>query len=364
MSASKALLYEYRPEASVAPGGTLHEWLAKNDMSQVDFARRTGLSAKHISQVINAVAGISPDVALAFESVTGIPARYWNQLESNFRTQNARAEEDAALANEVQVLRQFPVKEVFNRLKRPVPIDPVQQLRELLRFFSVASVDALLETCLIDAKLRTASAFAPNEAALASWLRLTEIKAQSMKVEPFNAEECEKAIRDFRHISTIGGTAWWDELEKRCASVGIALVLEEEIPKCRVNGATKWLTPTKAMIALSLRHRRHDTVWFTFFHELGHLLRHNRKEIFVDGTGSQVAADLELDADRFASRTLIPPEYEAALGEISTQAGVKALALELDIDPSIVVGRMQHEKIIPFNQWVPMIRTYSFPTEG
>ena len=364
MSDSKALLYGYRPEESVAPGETLHEWLTENDMSQVDFARRTGLSAKHISQVINAAAGISPEVALAFESVTGIPARYWNQLESNFRTQNAQADEDIALAKEVQVLHQFPIKELFNRLKRPIPVDPVQQLRELLRFFGVASVDALLETCLSGAQLRTANAFAPNEAALASWLRLTEIKAQSMKVEPFNSEECEKAIQEFRHISTIGGTDWWNELEERCASVGIALVLEEELPKCRVNGATKWLSPAKAMIALSLRHRRHDTVWFTFFHELGHLLRHSRKEMFVDGTGSQVAADLELDADRFASRTLIPPEHEAALGEISTQAGVRALALKLDIDPGIVVGRMQHESLIPFNQWVSMIRTYSFPNEG
>lgn len=364
MSAAGAVLYEYRPNEGVAPGETLHEWLAQNEMSQVEFARRTGLSTKHISQVINAAAGISPDVALAFESVTGIPARYWIQLESNYRTHNARVEEDVALAKEIEVVHQFPLKELFNRRKRPIPADPVQQLRELLRFFGVASVDALFETCFNGTRLRTASAFAPNEAALASWLRLAELKAQSMHVEPFDADECEKAILDFRHISTIGGTDWWNELEERCASVGIALVLEEELPKCRVNGATKWLTPTKAMIALSLRHRRHDTVWFTFFHELGHLLRHSRKEMFVDATGSQVAADLELDADRFASRTLIPPQYEIALGEISSQAEVKAFAESLDIDPSIVVGRMQHERLIPFNKWVSMIRTYSFPVEG
>lgn len=60
----------------------------------------------------------------------------------------------------------------------------------------------------------------------------------------------------------------------------------------------------------------------------------------------------------------VPPEHEAALGEISIQAGVRAFALKLVIDLSIVVGRMQRERLIPFNQWVSMIRTYSFPNDG
>jgi HTH-type transcriptional regulator/antitoxin HigA len=187
----------------------------------------------------------------------------------------------------VEEVRQFPLKELFERRDHPIPVEPAQQLRELLRFFGVASVNALFETCLSGARLRTANAFAPNEAALACWLRLAELNAQSIQVEPFDADKCVMAIQDFRHISTIEGTAWWSALEERCASVGIALVLEKELPKCRVNGATKWLSPTKAMIALSLRHRRHDTAWFTFFHELGHLLRHNRKELYIDGTGSE-----------------------------------------------------------------------------
>lgn len=83
--------------------------------------------------------------------------------------------------------------------------------------------------------------------------------------------------------------------------------------------------------------------------------------MLVDGTNSQVAADLELDADRSASRTSIPPEHEAALGDISSQEEVGEHAVKLDIDPGIVVGRMQHGKLIPYKQWVSLISTYSFP---
>jgi len=40
-------------------------------------------------------------------------------------------------------------------------------------------------------------------------------------------------------------------------------------------GATQRLTPTKALIQLSLRYKTGDQLWFTFFHEAGHILLHS-----------------------------------------------------------------------------------------
>jgi HTH-type transcriptional regulator/antitoxin HigA len=360
MSDALSEIYEYQPDEVLPPGATLLEWLTGHDMSQAELARRTSLSTKHISQVVNGGAGLSPEVALALENVTATPARYWIQLESNHRAHSARLADDQALAKQVSILKKFPVTELVHRGVMSNFSDPVRQLRELLRFFGVATVDALEGVCLSGTKLRTSRAYAPNEASLASWLRLAELEAQSVTVAPFDAEECEAAIGDMRSYSKLGEVSWLDALKERCASVGIALVVVKELPKCRVNGATRWLSSSKAMIALSLRHRRHDVVWFTFFHELGHLLRHSRKQTFVDATGSQVAADLELDADRFASRTLIAPEHEAELREVTTTATARALADRLGVDVSIVVGRLQHEHLILFSQWNSLIRTYRF----
>lgn len=357
---STAATYDYEPDLAVPPGETLHEWLTSVEMSQVEFARRTGLSAKHISQVVNGIASLSPEVALTFENVTQIPARYWTQLEANYRSHLARRAEAESLAGKVDVLKQFPVTELVRRDMMVRFDDPVRQLRELLRFFGVASVEALEGVCLSGTQLRTSRAFPPNEASLAAWLRIAELEAQQVQVKPFDPDGCEKAIEDFRRYSALEGTSWLAQLQERCASVGIALVVVKELAKCRVNGATRWLTPHKAMIALSLRHRRHDVVWFTFFHELGHLLRHSRKQTFVDGAGTQVAADLELDADRFAGRTLIPPQFEHALQEISTTSDARALAGRLGIDVGIIVGRMQHENLIPYSKWNSLIRTYRF----
>jgi HTH-type transcriptional regulator/antitoxin HigA len=80
----------------------------------------------------------------------------------------------------------------------------------------------------------------------------------------------------------------------------------------------------------------------------------------VDAEGTQVAQDLERDADRFAGQTLISPEYQGQLEEVRSPDDAKVLADQLGVDVSIIVGRLQHEKLIPFSKWNDLIPRYRF----
>jgi hypothetical protein len=77
-----------------------------------------------------------------------------------------------------------------------------------------------------------------------------------------------------------------------------------ELKGCRATGVTQWLTSEKALIQLSLRYKSDDHLWFTFFHEIGHILLHGKKEVFVEWDGADT--EKEKQADRFASESLIP----------------------------------------------------------
>ena len=61
------------------------------------------------------------------------------------------------------------------------------------------------------------------------------------------------------------------KLQGRCAAAGVAVVFVPALPKTGVSGATRWLHPQKAIIQLSLRYKSNDHLWFTFFHEAGHI---------------------------------------------------------------------------------------------
>lgn len=114
------------------------------------------------------------------------------------------------------------------------------------------------------------------------------------------------------------------------------------------------------MVALSLRQRRNDIFWFTLFHELCHVLRHSKKETFIDAKASGIAANLEEETDAFASRVLIPPHLASLLPYLTTEAQVVEFARKLDVAPGIVVGRLQHERYVLNNKWAHPFDRYRF----
>lgn len=353
----------YQAATPMPAGETLSEWLDRVDMSQAEFAKRTSLTPKHINQVVKGSSGISPEVALAFERVTAIPDRYWLQLDANYQAARQRIVETRALASRVAVLDRFPVRELARRGAIQATGTATDTLRELLRYFAVADVDALEAIWLQPALYRKSNAFRADSGALASWLRLAEIEANDIPTATFNATAARHAVGQMRALSALPGIDWLRPLRELCASIGIALVILKEIPGCRINGATRWLSADKALVAMSLRHRRNDIFWFTLMHELCHVLRHSKKQTFVDTKDSGIDQDLEAESDAFASRVLIPPHHASQLSELRTASQVIDFAREVGVAPGIVVGRMQHEGLIPHSQWANLIQRYRFSEE-
>ncbi len=123
------------------------------------------------------------------------------------------------------------------------------------------------------------------------------------------------------------------------------MVFVPELPKAGVYGATRWLGE-KAIIQLSLRYKSNDHLWFTFFHEAGHIIKHGRKDIFIEGNG--LDGEKEEEADVFASDKLIPPaEFKLFLAKWNRSlAEIGSFAVHIGIALGIVVGRLQHDGML------------------
>lgn len=136
------------------------------------------------------------------------------------------------------------------------------------------------------------------------------------------------------------------------SAAGVAVVLVPELPRIRVSAATRWLSPQKAMIQLSLLYKRNDQFWFSFFHEAAHILLHGKRDIFINSQEDSQNAK-ENEANSFAADFLIPGPFFRALVKDGTPSKemVSSFASELGIAPGIIVGRLQREQILPWNYY-------------
>ena len=101
------------------------------------------------------------------------------------------------------------------------------------------------------------------------------------------------------------------EMKRLCAEAGVAVALVREMKKVPWNGATRWLTPNKAMILLSLRGRGEDKFWFSFFHEAGHVLHDGKKDLLINDDSKDDPR--EVRANDFAAEWLIPEKHNPAI---------------------------------------------------
>lgn len=337
---------KFRPDWAVPPGATIEEWLEEANMTQAELALRVGLSAKALNQIVRGHAPLTQETALRLEVVTGVPAQTWNLLEVHWQAESQRLKRSASLGEATEWVKQFPLEWLRkNGAITATGHDRAAQVEQVLTFFRVATPEAWEKTWSRPAAaFRQSSAHEVQAPAVASWLRLGEVYAESISCGPFNAAVLRKQLPELRGLSLQEPERYGPELVSRCAEAGVALVFLPEPTGARCSGAARWFR-NRYIVQLSLRHKSDDHLWFSFFHELGHVLLHDRSEIFIEGLAAGPEAQAKEDqADTFARTLLIPEEFTGRLAQLRSLPSMVAFARELGIAPGIVVGRLQRER--------------------
>lgn len=346
---AKQAINQYMPDYIVSPGEVLEFELQMRGMTQNELAKRTGLTPKHIGAIVNAKSAITPETAIKLERAIGMPVQYWMNLETQYQEALARKAEHKDLSKNLDWLKRVPVS-TMNKMGWLEPsTDRKTQLVNVLRFFGIASVeqwDDMWPKLSVAYRQEPHHAISPH--AVSAWLRRGEWQASSIDCAPFDKANFRQALDDIRALTNKHPDEFVPRMQTLCAKAGVAVVFVSELPKMGVSGATRWLTPTKALIQLSLRYKTNDHLWFTFFHEAGHILLHGKKELFLEGMNG-LDVERENEANKFAENALIPAKKLETFvnAEQFSDATIRQLARALGIAPGIVVGQLQHKRLLP-----------------
>jgi HTH-type transcriptional regulator/antitoxin HigA len=351
---------DFQPNWISPPGDTINDLLRERGIPLTEFADRMGQTVERVTDLLQGRSTITIRVARRLEEVLGASIEFWMSRDFHYREDVTRLR-----VPDAGWLRELPVGDMikFGWIK-PVP-RPAEEVDSCLRFFNVHNITAWraeYADVLSMTVFRTSPSFDSRPASVATWLREGEIEAAAINCERWDAQKFETSLSVIRSLTRQKDPdRFIAQLRATCAASGAAVVVVRGPNGCRASGAARFLSAGKALIQLSFRYLSDDQFWFTFFHEAGHLLLHGNQKRFVDGLDG-VADREEDEANQFAERVLVPPQFQADLLQLrsSDPRGVIKFAQRIGISPGIVVGQLQHRGRVARNRLNSLKRRYQW----
>lgn len=330
------------------PGESIQEHIDHICMSQAELAERLGRSVPKLNELIKGKAPITKDTATKLEYVLGVTASFWLNLERTYQDELLEIEQMEHLEQCQEWVSSFPIAKMKSFGLLPDTREKTILADGLLKFFRVASPvqwSEIYNGSSLAFKIELRHTAEPQ--AISVWLRLGELQVDKIKVTVFDKKALRDNLEQIQDIAYKHSGTWLEELQSLCASCGVALVYTPCIAKAPIYGATRWIKNNSVpLIQITDRQKDYNAFWFTFFHELGHILYHGKKDIFIDGIESiKPDKEKEDEADAFAARMLLSEKERNELFQYTNfdKELILLLSQKFKKHPGVIVAQVQRE---------------------
>lgn len=352
------------------PGIYIDKLLNSMGMSQHDLAVRTGVTDKHISTVINGTKGISASFAKKLSYVFGEKYDYnfWIEKQSEYdKYQIDLAEENNIKSDEYKIFDE--IKDVYdfyiskNPEKSLQDKGKVENIINARKFMQVSDLTAISKISYNAAyRAQVKKNIKVNLNVVSAWQRLCETLSEQIPVNNQLNIDLLKSKIEFIKNEMFGNISnGISDLQKTFAECGIVFNVVKHFRGAPVQGFIKQINNDKLLLCLTIRGGFADRFWFTLFHEIGHIVNGDYDKRFVDF--DSIDNKIEAAADEFAENTLIDKsKYEDFIQNhnYESEEEIRKFAKDINVQPFIVLGRLQNDNLLEWNQFTNLKPIYKW----
>jgi len=345
----------HQPFVNLGPGDNIKEDMEFYGWNQKDLAEILDISEKHLSQLINNKIGMTAEMAQLLSSVFKQSPEYWLQLDAHYRLRKEKDRPNPKPAERAQMFQYMPIRDMQKR--GWLTEDSEKLCGEVKKFWDISAIDfAFFQEQTQAACFRRSPAYTLFNSNFAlTWLQKVKNEARKKPVGlPYNRTALEVLALKIPEFTTKenGIKEFFQGLKKS----GVLFLFIPHLEKTYTDGAALWIGDNPVIVYTG-RLDRNDNFWFTITHEIGHVLLHEEKlkrhEPFLDAldkNGGELKPE-DQQADDFARERLrIPEILRAFAGKMRiSKRQLQNFAEIFNVHPGIIVGCLQHDKIISFS---------------
>lgn len=349
------LILEYKKKIAVHPGYYIKELIEDKNMTQDEFAKRLGTTPKTISKLINGKTSLSADLAIKLANMLGTSIEMWTKFQNSYDELINEQEKDKLIAAQEKLMKKIDYS-YFMKIGLVEDTKIISdKITNLCKSLGVANLEVFQEKdYYLNCRAGITKFTEENVLNSRLWIEAALKVGENIPIKNnFNKEKILEYIPTIRSLITKTPEEFIPRLKEIFSECGIVFILLPHLKNSGVNGAVKWITSDKVIIAMNDRKKYADVFWFSLFHEIKHVLQQKINLLIL----SQDKEDLNLldkkleeEADEFAKQILIPAEKFNDFKEKKdfSEENIIAFAREINIIPGIVLGRLQKEGILNY----------------
>lgn len=339
---------EYKDTIAFHPGYYIKELVDESGLTQEDFAKRLDTTPKNLSLLIRGEQNLSIDIAMKLSRMLGTSVNYWLRLQNSYDALVAKFKSDEILVEERIVFEHFDYKYFRDNFGLPdLPRKKDEQIERVREFLNIATLSVLTKRDMAVSFRSVSEDIAEGSTIKANaMVQIATNKAIKTEVPKYNKRKFQEAVQ-YALTLTKNHDSFYPLIKKAFLEAGVVFVILPNIPGSRTNGATKKVGDS-IMLMVNDRRLNADSFWFTLFHEIGHIINGDHGISFEKESGEKEEA-----ADKFAQDSLIPYQkyQEFIKKEKFTVRTITEFANQINRDPGIVLGRLQNDGYVGFNDW-------------
>jgi len=360
-------LYGISFDIAEHPGLTLKDEIAHLGISQLQFSVKIGCTEQTISRIVNGKEPITSDMAVKLEVIFGgyPSAEFWNNMQKSYDLQYLRNEMEIQAENDISFFDEN-LKNTFSELKHygfmPNIVargkdSKIKAILALKKWFGVSNLPLVFEEDNLKVAFRKYQREIKDNYAVAGWVRAGTLKTQEVfsrqeSVPEYDNKKFIEKVASLKNLSIENQTIFLERLKKELFECGVLIVYLPGFKNAHIGGVLKWIKG-HPVIMLKTYKQREDVFWFNLFHEIGHIVKHSKKDFFVDFKETESETDSENDekekeANIFAKEMLLPSlnEIKDELNSCQTKdldSALKSVAKINNVSVSVLAGRLCHE---------------------
>lgn len=362
---------QYKEIIAFHPGYYIKEIIDDMEITQEQFAKRLGITPKTVSTLVNGKSDISDDIARKLSIMLGSSVELWVNLQKEYDIKKAEIIKAQFFEQQEDIMQMID----YNYFVKVAKLNPThivsEKIQNICQFLKISNLNTLgQQDFLVNYRTGIKNFDTKHLINAQAWLQTALNFAYSMNIPAFDESKLQNSLPEIRSLTTLDSQTFFPILQNIFFQCGVAFVPLPHLRNSGINGAVKWFGCQNSKVLLAINNRRlySDTFWFSLFHEIAHILQKKPKMVFIQGELqgelNNINEELENAANRFSSNYLIPPQdyKQFILFPRITDVEIIEFAQRINIHPSIVLGRLQHDGIIPNNHYIYLKTKITLPT--